>query len=93
MSEIHDLCAAELAERYRGGSLSPVEVAAAQLARMEAWEPKLNAMYRIDRDGALAAARAAQARWRAGKPLSLLDGVPATIKENIATREIGRAHV
>ena len=52
MSEIHDLSAAELAEQYRGGSLSPVGVAAAQLDRIEAWEPKLNAMYRLDRDGA-----------------------------------------
>ena len=86
MSEIHDLSAAELAEQYRGGSLSPVGVAAAQLDRIEAWEPKLNAMYRLDRDGALAAARAAEARWRAGRPLSGLDGVPVTIKENIATR-------
>jgi aspartyl-tRNA(Asn)/glutamyl-tRNA(Gln) amidotransferase subunit A len=43
-------------------------------------------MYRIDADGALAAAAASEARWRAGKPLSPLDGVPVTIKENIATR-------
>ena len=86
MSAIHELSAVELADAYRRGSLSPVEVAAAQFGRIEAWEPKLNAMYRLDRDGALAAARAAQARWRAGKPLSGLDGVPVTIKENIATR-------
>jgi aspartyl-tRNA(Asn)/glutamyl-tRNA(Gln) amidotransferase subunit A len=86
MSTIHDLSAAELAREYRGGGLSPAEVAAALLARIEAWEPKLNAMYRLDRDGALAQARAAEARWRAGAPLSALDGVPVTIKENIATR-------
>ena len=43
-------------------------------------------MYRLDRAGALAQARAAEARWRAGTPLSALDGVPVTIKENIATR-------
>ncbi|MFZ1907868.1 MAG: amidase family protein, partial [Burkholderiales bacterium] len=86
MSAIHDLSAAELAEQYRSGSLSPVEAAAAQLDRIEAWEPKLNAMYRLDRDDALAKARAAEARWRAGMPLSGLDGVPVTIKENIATR-------
>ena len=43
-------------------------------------------MYRIDRDGALAAAKAAEARWRAKRPLSPLDGVPVTIKENIYTK-------
>ncbi|MGH8737545.1 MAG: amidase [Burkholderiales bacterium] len=86
MAPIHELSATELAVRYRRRELSPVEVLAAQLARIDAWEPKLNAMYRLDREGALAQARAAEARWRAGAPLSALDGVPVTIKENIATR-------
>ncbi|MGA7983595.1 MAG: amidase family protein, partial [Burkholderiales bacterium] len=85
MSAIHELSATELAAEYRRGALSPVEVAIAQLARIDAWEPRLNAMYRLDRDAALAQARAAEARWRAGAPLSPLDGVPVTIKENIAT--------
>jgi aspartyl-tRNA(Asn)/glutamyl-tRNA(Gln) amidotransferase subunit A len=86
MTAIHELSATELAAKYRAQALSPAEATAGLLARIEAWEPKLNAMYRLDRDGALAAARAAEARWRAGKPLSPLDGVPVTIKENIATR-------
>ena len=42
-----------------------MDVARACLERIDAWEPKLNAMYRIDREGALAAAKAAEARWRA----------------------------
>ncbi|HCU92739.1 MAG TPA: amidase [Actinobacteria bacterium] len=86
MSGIDELSAAALAAEYRRGELSPREAAAALLSRIEAWEPKLNAMYRLDREGALAQARAAEGRWRAGKPLSALDGVPVTIKENIATR-------
>ena len=56
------------------------------LERIDACEGKLNAMYRVDREGAAAAARAAEERWRAGRPLSPLDGVPVTIKENIYTR-------
>jgi aspartyl-tRNA(Asn)/glutamyl-tRNA(Gln) amidotransferase subunit A len=55
------------------------------LERIARWEPAINAMYRVDAEGALAAAKAAEARWRAGTPLSPLDGVPLTIKENIAT--------
>jgi len=86
MTAIHEFSATELAEQYRRGALSPVEAATGQLARIDAWEPKLNAMYRLDRGGALAQARAAEARWRAGAPLSGLDGVPVTLKENIATR-------
>ena len=78
--------AQELSAAYRRGQRSPVEATQACLARIDAWEPKLNAMYRVDRDGALEQARAAEARWRAGTPLSPLDGVPITIKENIFTR-------
>jgi aspartyl-tRNA(Asn)/glutamyl-tRNA(Gln) amidotransferase subunit A len=81
-----DLTAAQLSSAYARGELSPVEVAHAALARIAAWEPKLNAMYRIDSEGALAQARAAEARWRARRPQSALDGVPVTLKENIYTR-------
>jgi len=86
MAAIHDLAAAEIAAQYRRGALSPVEVTQACLARIEAWEPRLNAMYRIHRESALAQAKAAESRWRAGRPLSPLDGVPLTIKENVYTR-------
>src|SRR3954454_6697240 len=86
MAAIHELSAAELGAAFARGELSPVDVARAQLERIAHWEPKLKAMYRLDRDGALEQARAAEARWRAGTPLSLLDGVPITIKENIHPR-------
>ena len=75
-----------LSSAYAHGEISPLEVTRALLARIEAWEPKINAMYRIDREGALEQARASAARWRAGAAHSPLDGVPLTIKENIYTR-------
>ena len=86
MPAIHELTAAEMAARFARGELSPVDAARACLAHLDAWEPRLNAMYRIDREGALAAARGSEARWRQRAPLSALDGVPVTIKENIYTR-------
>ena len=86
MPSIHDLSAAEISAAYASAELSPVEVTRTLLARIDAWEPRLNAMYRIDREGALRQARDAEARWRVQAPLSALDGVPVTIKENIATR-------
>jgi aspartyl-tRNA(Asn)/glutamyl-tRNA(Gln) amidotransferase subunit A len=86
MSALHELGAAEISRRFARGELSPVEIARACLERIAAWEPKLNAMYRLDAEGALAQARAAEARWRAGRPLSKLDGVPVTIKENLYTK-------
>ena len=78
--------AESLSAAYARREVSPVEATRACLARIEAWEPKLNAMYRVDRERALEQARAAEARWRSAAPLSPLDGVPITIKENITTR-------
>src|SRR5215831_15994562 len=86
MTAIHDLTAQALSSAYRTRQLSPVEVARAALARIAAWETKINAMYVVDEAGALAQAAASEARWRAGTPLSALDGVPITIKDNISVK-------
>ena len=86
MAAIHERSAAELAQAYASGELSPVHAARALLERIDAWEPRINAMYRVHHDAALEQARASEARWRAGRPLSGVDGVPVTIKENIYTR-------
>ena len=83
MAGLHELSAAELAVQYASRAVSPVDVTRACLERIAACEGRLNAMYRVDREGAAAAARAAEERWRAGRPLSPLDGIPVTIKENI----------
>jgi len=88
MATLHDLSAAELSTAYRNRQVSPVEVTRAVLTRMEAWEPKIHAMYMIDAVGALAQATSSERRWRAGEPLSPLDGVPITIKDNIATKGV-----
>lgn len=84
-SRLYDLGAAELAARYGRGGLSPVEVARAVLERIERCEPALHATWALDAEAALLQARASEARWRRGEPLSVLDGVPGTLKENIAT--------
>ncbi|MGP0088414.1 MAG: amidase [Xanthobacteraceae bacterium] len=86
MTALHDLSAHELSIAYRSRQVSPVEVTRAALSRIEAWEKKINAMYVVDAEGALAMAAASQERWRQGTPLSAIDGVPITIKDNIAVR-------
>jgi aspartyl-tRNA(Asn)/glutamyl-tRNA(Gln) amidotransferase subunit A len=86
LAALYDLTAGELAQAYARRELSPLEATQAALARIAAWEPHLNAMYRTGAEAALAQARASEERWRAGQPLSPLDGVPLTIKENIGTR-------
>lgn len=85
MAALHQLGAHELLEAYRSRSLSPVDVVTDVLARIRACEPLLNATYAIDPAGALDAAQASERRWQRGEPMGLLDGVPALLKENIAT--------
>src|SRR5205823_2158286 len=53
-----------LVELYRNKALSPVEAADMLLARAEALQPRLNPFCFLDRDGALAAARACARRAR-----------------------------
>ena len=84
----HELDAAALHAAYRGGDLSPLEVVRDVLAHIERCEPRLHATWALDAEAALAMARLSEARWQQGRPLGLLDGVPVTIKENIATRGV-----
>ena len=86
MTALHDLPAQDLLAAYRQRTLSPVEVTQAVLAHMERWEPHIRATYLLRPEHALAQARASEARWQRGEPQGLLDGVPVTIKENIATQ-------
>ena len=92
MSPIHQLSAVDLVQHYQSGQLSPVEVTRALLSRIEALEPRLQATYALQAKAALDQAQASEARWRRRDPLRsggvVLDGVPVTVKENIATQGI-----
>jgi aspartyl-tRNA(Asn)/glutamyl-tRNA(Gln) amidotransferase subunit A len=78
---ICQLTAKDLAGAFASGELSPVDALEATLQRAEDIKTTLNAFTVIDREGALAAARASERRWKAGEPLSAIDGVPTTIKD------------
>jgi len=88
MTALHDLAATELLAAYRARRLSPMEVARAVVAHLQRWEPHIHATWGFDAEAALAQARNAEARWMRGEPCGALDGVPVTIKENIATRGV-----
>jgi aspartyl-tRNA(Asn)/glutamyl-tRNA(Gln) amidotransferase subunit A len=88
VNELHALSAYALSAAYAARELSPVEVTRAVLAHSERWEPQLHALFAQDAAGALFAAQQSQARWQRGQPLSPLDGVPLTLKDNIATRGV-----
>lgn len=85
-TELAYMGAAGLARAYKQGTLSPVEVAQAILRRIERINPQINAYNLVDADSALRMARDSEIRYRAGAPLSPLDGVPASIKDIILTR-------
>jgi aspartyl-tRNA(Asn)/glutamyl-tRNA(Gln) amidotransferase subunit A len=63
-----------------------VEVVDAILDRVARVNPLVNAIVTLDTEGARSAARASEARWRAGTTLGPLDGVPITVKDNIPVR-------
>lgn len=83
-----DLTATELLRGYADRSLSPVDVLDAVTARVAEAEPTLHALWLNYASQARASALASEARWRAGRPCGPLDGVPITLKENIATEGV-----
>jgi aspartyl-tRNA(Asn)/glutamyl-tRNA(Gln) amidotransferase subunit A len=80
-TDISRLNASDLVRLYRRRELSPVAVVQDALDRIARSQSQINAFVLIDAEGALAAARASEARWSRGGPLGLVDGLPATIKD------------
>jgi Asp-tRNA(Asn)/Glu-tRNA(Gln) amidotransferase A subunit family amidase len=80
------MSALELLRAFRTRELSPVEAMRSVIERVEAYEPHIHATYLYAPERALSEARASEARWAKGDPIGPLDGVPVTIKDNIATK-------
>src|SRR5438445_968264 len=88
VTSLHDLSAVDLIAGYRAKQFSPSEVLEDVLAHIAVWEPHIKALYAFDPEGARATAKASTERWQKGEPIGPLDGVPATIKDNIATKGV-----
>ena len=86
VTALHDLTAVDMIAGFRAQQFTPSDVLEEVLAHIARWEPHLKALYAFDPDGARAAARASTERWQAGESSKPLDGVPVTIKDNIATK-------
>lgn len=75
------LPATELAPMIRQKKISPVEVMAGLIRRIEALEPKINAMAAFGPELAMERARAAETALMRGGALGALHGLPVTIKD------------
>ncbi|MEO6841775.1 MAG: amidase [Bradyrhizobium sp.] len=88
VTPLHDLSATDLIAGYRAKQFTPSEVLEDVLAHVAVWEPHIKALYAFDPEGARAVAKCATERWQNGEPVGSLDGVPVTIKDNIATKGV-----
>jgi aspartyl-tRNA(Asn)/glutamyl-tRNA(Gln) amidotransferase subunit A len=88
VSDLHDLSAVDLIAGIRARQFSPAEVLEDVLSHVAAWEPHIKALYAFDPESARDAAKASTERWQNGEPIGPLDGVPTTIKDNIATKGV-----
>jgi Asp-tRNA(Asn)/Glu-tRNA(Gln) amidotransferase A subunit family amidase len=81
-------------DAYRDGVTSPEKIAERVLAAIEESNtrtPPLRAMIAYHADDVMAQARASSERWRAGKPLSVFDGVPIAVKDEFDMVPYGTA--
>ena len=74
--------------RFRDGGDSPRAYLERCLETIAAREPIVKAFTAMNEAGARAAADASTERWKAGKPLSLIDGMPIAIKDLLETRDM-----
>jgi aspartyl-tRNA(Asn)/glutamyl-tRNA(Gln) amidotransferase subunit A len=83
VTALHWLSATEIAKAYADRTLSPTELTRALLQRIEALQPKLHAFIRLDAEGAMDAARTAEAELKSGHTRGPLHGIPVGIKDII----------
>lgn len=81
MSDPALLSLTEVAEAIRGRKVSSEDVTKSLLARIDKWQPKLNAFVRVEAEDALNAARAADRALARGSPNGSLHGVPMAHKD------------
>lgn len=87
-SELWRLSAVELQRRFRERSLTPLAVAQDCLARLDAVNPRLNAIVARRDERFLEEAEASTRRHAQSQPLSGLDGIPLTVKDSLLTSDM-----
>jgi aspartyl-tRNA(Asn)/glutamyl-tRNA(Gln) amidotransferase subunit A len=85
MAQGQSLTLSEAAEQVRSRKISPVELTAECLARIEKLDPKLNAFITVTAESALAEARRAEAEIQRGNWKGPLHGIPIGLKDLVDT--------
>jgi len=75
--------------RFESGDDTPRDYLERCIAVIEAREPEVGAFVRTNFSAARAAADASGVRWKAGTPLSSIDGIPMGIKDVMETADMG----
>jgi aspartyl-tRNA(Asn)/glutamyl-tRNA(Gln) amidotransferase subunit A len=88
MTDLIRHTAAELATALASGAISSVEVTQAHLDRIAAVDGAVHAFLHVNPEVSLAAAKASDARRKAGTTLNALDGVPLAIKDVLVTTDM-----
>ncbi|GAB2821857.1 Asp-tRNA(Asn)/Glu-tRNA(Gln) amidotransferase subunit GatA [Alpinimonas psychrophila] len=88
MTDLIRHTAAELATALASGATSSVEVTQAHLDRIAAVDGAVHAFLHVNPEVSLAAAKASDARRKAGDILNALDGVPLAIKDVLVTTDM-----
>jgi aspartyl-tRNA(Asn)/glutamyl-tRNA(Gln) amidotransferase subunit A len=86
--ELEQLTIADIGPRLRSGEVSPVELTERYLERIQRLNPLLNAYLTVTADRARAEAAAAAKEIQAGHYRGPLHGIPVSIKDNLATRDV-----
>lgn len=84
-TSICEMTALQMRAEIAAGRLSAREAVQAHLARIERWNPAVNAIVTLDAEGALRQAAQADEAQAAGKPLGLLHGLPVAHKDSFLT--------
>ena len=78
----------DAAKRFADGSDTPRAYLERCLETVAAREPVVKAFTAINEAGARETADASTARWKEGKPLSAIDGMPLAIKDLLETKDM-----
>src|SRR5262245_23889578 len=79
------LTLSEASARLQSGAVTSTDLVNACLARIDVYNPKVNAFITVTRDAALAQAKTLDAERRAGRVRGPLHGIPIALKDNIDT--------